>query len=142
MQSDILFYVNAESLLPVLAAGIAHLILGSAWYHPKVFGSAWMRLTNITPEIAERGGRRKPAYTFIAFLAGLIAAYILNLLSLAWGVFEVAGAMQLALLVWLGFIAPSMLGSFLWDHRPFSLLCINAGYWLVSLIVMALILLV
>lgn len=101
-----------------------------------------MRLTNITPDNAERGGRRKPAYTFIAFIAGLVAAYILNLLCIAWGVSDLAGAVQLAFLIWLGFIAPPMLGSFLWDHKPFALFCINAGYWLVSLLVMALILLV
>ena len=128
-------------IIPVVAAGIANLIVGYVWYHPKVFGGAWMRLTNITPEMAEQGKRRMPLYILVAFIAATFAAYMLNAFRIAWGIDDIAGAMMLAALTWLGFVAPAMLGSFLWEHKPFALYCINAGYWLASLVVMAAVLL-
>ncbi|MBL7932772.1 MAG: DUF1761 domain-containing protein [Bacteroidia bacterium] len=34
----------------VFAATAVPLIIGFIWYHPKVFGTAWMKVTGMTPE--------------------------------------------------------------------------------------------
>jgi len=133
-----MFEVN---YLAVLVAGIANFILGMVWYAPKIFGGAWMRMSNITPEMAERGKRRMPFMAFVAFVAGVIMAYVLSFFAIAWGVFDVIGALDVAFWTWLGFMAPVLLGSVLWEQKPVKLYLINAGYWLVSLIVMGQILL-
>lgn len=128
-------------LWPVLAAGVSAVILALIWYHPAVFGASWMRMTGITPELAERGKRRMPLMAALALIASIVAAYVMSYFALAWGVFDWIGALELAFWCWIGFAAPPMLGQFLWEQKPFKLYLINAGYWLVAFIAMALVLL-
>ena len=129
------------TFFPILAAGIVSAVIGFVWYHPRVFGSAWMRMSNITPEMAERGKKRMPLYAFLAFLASMLAAYVMNYFGIAWGVYDWIGAIELGIWSWIGFVAPAMLGQVLWEQKPFSLYLINAGYWLVSFVAMAIVLL-
>jgi len=125
---------------PILAAGIANVVLGMIWYNPRVFGTAWMACTDMSPEMLEKGKKRMIASTLFAFLAAMIAAYVMNHFGIAWGVFDWIGAVELAFWCWLGFVAPPMLGMVLWEMKPFKYYAIVAGYWLVSFIMMAVIL--
>ena len=34
--------------LAIIVSALVPLIIGAIWYHPKVFGSAWMHATGIT----------------------------------------------------------------------------------------------
>jgi hypothetical protein len=134
--------MSSIAIWPILAAGALSVIIGFIWYHPRVFGTVWMRLAGITPEMAERGKRRMPVYIIIAFLSATLAAWVMNTIGVALGIHDWKGAIfNLALWAWLGFVVPAMLGSVLWEHRPLSLYLINALYWLVTLCAIALILL-
>ena len=128
------------TLWPIVVAGIVNVVIGAAWYHPRVFGSLWMRLNAITPEMAEKGKRRVVYYSLVALAAGMIAAYGMNYFGIAWGVYDVIGAIELAFWCWVGFVAPTMLGQVLWDQKPVRVYLINVSYWLVSFIAMAIIL--
>ncbi len=125
----------------ILAAGIVSSIIGFLWYHPRVFGSAWMRMSNITPEMAERGKKRMPLYAFFAFLASMVVAYVMSFMAPVLVYPDWIGAIELGLWLWIGFVVPTMLGQVLWEQKPFLLYLINALYWLVSFIAMALVLL-
>jgi len=127
---------------PILAAGIANVLIGWIWYHPKIFGSAWMRMSGITPEVAEQGKKRMPLMAFVAFLASMVVAYVMNYFGIAWGVYDWIGAVELGFWCWIGFAAPALLGSVLWEQKPLKLYLINALYWLVSFIVIAVVLVV
>lgn len=129
--------MNETTLLPILVAGFVSAIIGFAWYHPRIFGSTWMRLSGITPETVERGKRRMPLMSFIAFLASVLAAFVMNRLIVATGVYGVAGAVKLALMLWAGFVAPALLGIVLWEQKPVKLYLINALYWLATLVAMS-----
>lgn len=129
------------TFLPILFAGILSVVIGFLWYHPRVFGSAWMRFTNVTPEMAEKGKKRMPLNAVIALLASMLAAYVMNHFGIAWGVYDVIGAIELGIWCWIGFVAPPMLGMVLWEQKSFKLYLINAGFWLVSFIAMAIVLL-
>jgi hypothetical protein len=129
------------ALLPILAAGVASALIGWVWYHPKVFGTAWMRMSNITPEMAERGKKRMPLNALIAFLASMLVAWAMNAIAIAFGIYDYVGAIvDLALWAWLGFVVPPMLGMILWEQKPVKLYLINVSYWLVVFVVTALIL--
>ncbi len=130
------------SFMSILAAGIAGSVIGFIWYHPRVFGSAWMRMSGVTPEMAEKGKRRMPLYAIVALLANMLVAWVMSYVGIALGIYDWVGAVfELALWCWLGFVAPTMLGMVLWEHKPLRLYFINAGYWLVDFSVIALILL-
>lgn len=128
-------------LWPILAAGVANVIIGMVWYNPRVFGTAWMNMSGISPEAAERGKKRMPFMVVLGLLSSMIIAYVMSYFALAWGVFDWIGAVELGFWCWAGFVAPVSLGIVLWETKPFKLYLINAGYWLLSFIVMALILL-
>ena len=121
----------------VLASGISAVLLGYIWYHPKVFGIAWMNMSGMTPEMQERGKKRMPFMAVIALLAAMLVAYVMSYVSAAWGFFDWRGALQLGFWCWAGFIAPILLGSVLWEQKPFRLYLINALYWLLVLLIMA-----
>jgi hypothetical protein len=125
---------------PILAAGIANVVLGMIWYHPKVFGNAWMAKTGMTPEQTERGKKMMPLMALLAFLAAMLVAYVMNYFGIAWGVFDWIGAVELGFWCWVGFVAPTMLGMVLWEMKPVKYYLIVSGFWLVSFITMAVIL--
>ncbi len=125
--------------LAVAGAGIVAAVIGYIWYHPRVFGTAWMRYSGITPEMAERGKRRMPLHAFIGLLASMLIAYVMLGFGAAY-VYDWMGALQFAFLCWIGFAAPLLIGSVIWEQKPLRLYLINALYWLVALTMMALIL--
>lgn len=127
-------------LWPVLLAGIASVLLGWLWYSPFFFGSAWMRLAGITPEMAERGKKRMHLNTVLALIASMLIALVMSYLGAFLGVYDWFGALQLGFWCWLGFTAPTMLGSVLWEQKPLSYYLIVAGFWLVSFMLMAVVL--
>lgn len=126
---------------PILAAGVASVILGFIWFHPKVFGSAWMRLANISPEVAERGKKRMPLMVIVALLSSMLAAYVMRHVGISWFVYDWLGALELGFWCWAGFVAPAMLGMVLWEGKSVKLYLITSLFWLVSFMVMALVLL-
>lgn len=132
--------MNELSFFPVLAAGLASVLLAFLWYHPRVFGNYWMRSLNLSPELAERGRRRMVPYMGIALLSSMLMAYVMHFFGVAFGVYDWVGAVELAVWVWVGFTAPTMLGMVLWEQKPVRYYLIVTGHWLVSFLAMSLIL--
>ncbi len=130
------------SFWAILAAGSASVLIGWVWYHPSVFGTAWMRMSNITPEMAERGKKRMPITAGIGLGMSMVVAYVMTYFGMAWGVYDIISAIELGVWVWIGFVAPVAIGAVLWEQKPLRLYFINASYWLVALVVMAIILIV
>lgn len=130
------------SIWPVVASAIAATLIGYVWYHPRIFGTMWMRLNAVTPERAERGARLRHLYTALGLVANLVVAYVMRVFLVDIGITNTADAARVGFFIWLGFVAPILLGAVLWEHRPVSLYLLNAGYWLVALIAMAIILVV
>lgn len=130
------------SFLPILIASIAHVIIGMIWYNPKVFGTAWAQAAGMRPDQMERGKKMMPVMAGVGFLSAMLVAYVLFHFGIAWGVFDWIGGIELGFWIWLGFVAPVLLGSVLWEMKPFKYFLINASYWLLSLVVMGIILVV
>ena len=128
------------ALLPILVAGIVAAFIGFVWYHPKVFGGAWMRLHNMTPEMVERAKKRMPFMAFAGLLAAMLVAWVMGSVLTLFQVGDIVSAVVVAFWCWLGFIAPTMLGMVLWEQKSFKLYLITSVYWLVALIAMALVL--
>ena len=129
------------TLWPIVAAGVASVLIGWVWYHPRVFGTTWMRLATVTPEMAERGKKMMPLSVVISLCGSMLIAYVMNYVGIAFHIYDWVGAIfELALWCWLGFVVPTSLGTILWEQRPFKLYLINTLYWLVTFIAMALIL--
>lgn len=121
--------------LSILLAGVACVALGFAWYHPRVFGSLWMRLTNLSPEQVEKGKQRMPLMALASFLASMLIAYIMAFMLPLLVIPDAIGAVEFAIWTWLGFVATTMLGRVLWEQKSFKLYLIDAFYWLAAFII-------
>jgi hypothetical protein len=121
--------------LAVLVAAIAAFIMSSVYY--ILFGKQWTRLN---PGAASES-KRPPAWKMIVEVArGFVVAWVLARLVVLLGVVGWLAALHLGLWLWIGFPAMILVGSVLWDKRPWELAAIHAGDWLVKLLLMAVIL--
>jgi len=127
--------IGTVNYLAVLVAGIAAMAIGFTWYHPKVFGSAWMREAGISPE----GGETMTRSMAIGFLAALVTAYVLAQFAVIGGAATYLDAIVLAFWVWLGFQVTLMVGSVIWEKKSWTYFLINGSHQLVSLIAISLI---
>ena len=120
----------------IIVAAIAQMIIGYLWYGP-LFGKIWMRLSK-----AKMNSKKSaiPSYVWM-FVGSLVTAYILKIVLLVFPFASASGVTLTAVLLWLGFNVPVLLGSILWEGKSFKLYALNTLYYLVSYIVMAQILL-
>lgn len=124
----------------VLVATIAAIVLGFLWYGP-LFGKTWMRLMNIDKKKMEEAKKKGMTMNYvIMIISTLVMSYILAHFVKYLGATNIAGALQAAIWIWLGFIATVQIGIVLWEGKPWKLYFLNAAYWLVNLAVMAIIL--
>jgi hypothetical protein len=66
------------NFLALLAAAISTLLVGFVWYHPKVFGTIWMRESGMT-EDKMKGSNMVVIFgmaVFYAFLTGMILQFL------------------------------------------------------------------
>lgn len=117
--------------LALLVSALIQWFLGAVWYS-ALFAKPWMALTGHT-----KGERPKGAATamVLSFVANLILSLILAHVVLWSGADNYGTGMFIGFICWLGFIAATLLSQHLFEQRPFKLYAINAGYWLVALLI-------
>lgn len=133
-------------ILGIIIAAVAAQGLGFLWYGP-LFGKTWMGLMGLTEKDKEKAKQQGMAKTFVmSFVASLVTATVLNFLTIESGFVDITGAapalvnalgaMLIAALVWLGFVATKSLGSVFWEGRSWKLYFFNTAHDLVSFLVM------
>ena len=127
----------------VVGAAVASMVLGFLWYGP-LFGKPWMAIMGFTKESMEKAKKGMGKNYALMTLGSLVMAYVLAHSLIFAATYTKTSGMQAGLMVgfwnWLGFIAPVEMGAQLWGGKPWKLFVINAGYYLVSLCVMGVIL--
>jgi hypothetical protein len=132
--------------LDVLAASAAAFAVGALWYGP-IFGRRWRLLMEFSEghmgagESAATGqGMPMGAAMTGGFIATLVLVLALSFFMDALSVMSVNAALTVALVVSLGFIATTMANSVFYERRSWSLYVINAGHYVVAIIVASLVL--
>jgi hypothetical protein len=114
------------------AAAVAPLVTASIWY--TVFGGAWVRLSGVDPTMA----LRPSIWPMLGQLGrNAVVVIALTVLVRRLAVRSIGGTVGLAVLVWFGFEAMSVLGSVLHEGYPFALYLIHVGDALQTTLVMA-----
>lgn len=126
------------NLWSVLTAAVAAMVVGFLWYGP-LFGKAWARLNGFEPkneeQMAEMKKKAGPMY-LIMFMGSLVTAYVLAyFIYYAIGITPLLGAM-VGLMAAIGFVLTSFLGNYMFAQRPKMLFFIDAGFYLVNLVIM------
>lgn len=127
--------------LAVVLATLSSMVVGSVWYAPPVFGSAWMKLIGKTPKELSKGGW-SPIITAIA--TSFVTAFALaHFTFLAFNFYSpeysfLTTALITAFWAWLGFTAARMLTHDSFELRPRKLTLMNAAHELATLMAMGL----
>lgn len=122
-----------NSYLAIIIAGLIPMILGFVWYHPKLFGGAWMKSLGFTEATMKEGNMGMTMG--LATLISMIIAWRMNgyashtqpgMSQLMHGFFHGAVSMGVpAVLV--------LISNSLFQRNNFTNIIINALYWLLAL---------
>ena len=118
----------------VLVAAILHWILGAVWY--GIFTNKFVELMAWTPQqLAEIESKSNSKELALAFLASLVLVYVLAHFVQYTKAINLAGGLQTAFWLWLGFIATTQLATVIFEGRKPGLYLLNIGYQLVACLV-------
>jgi hypothetical protein len=119
----------------VLVAALSTFLIGGLWYSPALFGKVWMRENGFTEESMKNSNMVK--IFGLAFLLAVIAAVNLAMFmgtesSPTMGAFY-------GFLAGFGWVATFVGTHYLFERKSFTLFLINAGYSVVALTIMGVI---
>lgn len=127
--------------LAVLVAAVATFAIGALWYSPLVLGKAWMEAHRYSPEELERMRKTAARAYFLSLLCYLLMALVFSVLVSLTGASTALSGLWLGFLIWLGFVATTGLtGHLFGPERPIAVWLIDAGYQLVYLLLMGVLL--
>lgn len=121
--------------LAILVAALSTFLIGGLWYSPAVFGKTWMRENGLKEEDMKNSN-------FLKIFGGAFVLAVISAVNLAmfmgpendptmgalWGF--LAGA---------GWVATFVGTHYLFERKSFTLFLINAGYSIVALTIMGVI---
>jgi hypothetical protein len=129
--------------LAVVVAAVVAWLAGAAWY--GALANPWVAAHGKTMDQfkAEQAAHKGTVHAWLpfalAFLAELVMAYVLAGLVGHLGSVTIRSAVISGLFVWAGFMLTTMLVNNAFAGRSYVLTAIDAGHWLVVVIVMGLV---
>lgn len=118
----------------VLISAAVSTILGMIWYSSFLFGKISSNKLN---SIKSKKNKIDIGAITLVFIGWLLSGYVLAHLV----VYETAGdiieGMQVGFWVWLGFVAPFLMGNVLWKKGSWTSYLITISYYLVALCLQA-----
>ena len=126
--------------LAIVLAAVVHFLLGAVWF--TTFTNAWLAGIGKTKEqmLSEAAGSGPAIPYIVAFICNLIMAYVLALVILRWGKPSAGRGAIVGIMLWVGFVGTVFLAEYTFELRPRSLFAITAGYPLLGLVLMGIIL--
>jgi len=116
----------------VLVAAAFNMALGAFWYSPNGFGKQWSKLTGVSNDDMKARGNTGMA---LSLAGALIMAFVLAHFVRYAGSVSFADGLVNGFWLWTAFIAVTMAGMYVFEGRSWKLWQINAGYYLVVLLV-------
>ena len=148
--------------LAVVVAALTTLVTGFIWYHPKVFGTAWMNAAGLTEEDLKKGNMLK-IFGFTIILSLMMTFIIMALTVHQTGAYGMVGGMPTdetlpsfqafmddygnkyryfghgalhGFIAGLFFAFPINAINGLFEHKSAKYIFINSGYWILTLTIM------
>jgi len=124
----------------VLVAAVVHFIIGGLWYG-VIFGNTFLNIVQWTPEqIKQVQEQAHWSQYAAAFASSLVLVYVLAHFIKYMRVTDVAGGLQTAIWLWLGFVITTQLATVIFEQRKLGLYLLNVGYQLVACLICSVIL--
>ncbi len=130
------------NIAAILVAVVVNFIIGFIWYN-IVFGKLWGKEMGYDPNVKAENKVLIKGMSFM-IIGNFLFAWVFAHNIAAWqfvpGIKEmniVASILNSAVFTWLGFYVPGLLGATAWEGKSWTLFAIDAGYNLLSLLVVA-----
>jgi hypothetical protein len=130
--------MNKVNPWAVIVAAVVHWILAAGWF--TVFGPTWLAGSGFTPErVKEIQAHPDPWPYVIAFVSNLVMALVLAKV-IAWvGQWSAAGGIRVGAVLGFGIAFCAMTTAYVFEYKPLSFILISAGYPVVGMMIMGLI---
>lgn len=128
------------NFLAVIVSAIVTFGLGALWYSPFLFGKQWVEFNGVTPDKVAAMRKNAPQLYAISFVGYLVMAVMFAVLLRMTHIEHLLGGAKLGFLLWIGFVATVGLTASLYAGRNLKAYALDAGYQLVYLAVMGVIL--
>jgi hypothetical protein len=146
--------------IAILVAALSTLVVGFIWYHPKVFGTAWMKETGLTEEELSKGNMLKIfglTYIFSLFIVTVemgLTIHQAGAVSMIGGYPEISKALPSfkafmddygttyrtfkhgalhGFLSGIFFAFPIIAINGLFERKSWKYIFIHSGYWIITL---------
>jgi len=120
------------NVLAVLVAAFINMAVGAAWYSPGLFGKEWSKLIGRKMEDMKKNAG--PGYG-IATVGALIESWVLAHFVVYAGSTSAMDGAVTGFWIWLAFVAVTLAIGTVFAGRSWKLWKIDAGYFLVVLII-------
>lgn len=121
------------NLLAVVAAAAASFIFGGVWYGG--LSKQWLLAIGKTEADIKSAGRSLPLLFLITILAQIVMAGVLAGILGHFGQVTVRSGVVTAALLWLGFVATTLVVNHGYQGSRWSLTAIDGGHWLGVLLI-------
>jgi hypothetical protein len=123
-----------QNYLAILIAAIVSFLLEAGWY--SFFLQGWLDGIGRSREWLLSSGVN-PAFQYaVALVAAAVIASAISCITQLTGKQTALRGIKVAALLWFGFVFTTLSLEYVFEVRPVSLLAINAGFLLLSMIVM------
>ena len=127
--------------IAIVVASIISFLFGMLWYSPLLFGNVWIKLMGFNKKDMEKAKKKGMGKTLLlSFISTLVTAYVLSYFLVVLRYSSAVDGALFGFMIWLGFLATTMLGGVLWEGKSYSLYFLNITYHLANLIIMGAIL--
>ncbi len=132
--------MNAKgpNLIAVVVAAVLHFFLGGGWF--MLLQKQWLAGIGKTSEQLMASGMPNWFPYVVTVVANLVMAYVLGWLIVATGPQTVMRGLKVAAMVWAGFVASAFATEYAFEARSLQIFGINAGYPLVGMLIMGVVL--
>ncbi len=118
----------------VIVAGVIQYFVGWLWYG-MLFTKLWVEATGVSMDAGQSMSGSEMAVMYVGSLVSfLIVYYVMAHFVSYTKSTTVKQGMQTGFWCWLGFVATVIFVNLIYTMKPFSLLLIDGGYWLVSML--------
>lgn len=111
------------SFLPVIVAIILNLAIGMAWYS-LLFGKIWA----IAQGFDAKQMKATPSHYIGAVSVSVVTVLVTAILVHRFHINTLMKAIELGILLWLGFIATNHFSGVVWAKKPLKVYYIDTGY--------------
>jgi hypothetical protein len=123
-----------QNYLAIVVAAVACFLLEAGWY--SYFMQTWLSGIGRTRDWLMATGLSPALQYGTALVSAAVIATAISCVTQLTGPQTALRGVQAALLLWFGFVLTTWSTEYVFEVRPFSLLAVNAGFWLLGMMLM------